>query len=179
MTLEEYIAHLNGLVFWKEFTFAQNKFIPQPGAELELADNPVWLDTFAIAMQLKERGGETENPETERTWFQKKVLGEATSQVRDTLRYLEEHDRIRITNERGHSFDIRGAGLADVTKIVVFFRRTSTTGRLPANPVSQEPHSRLHSCPSRARLPWHLREAARTGGHPALLGISREGNPAT
>jgi hypothetical protein len=40
--------------------------------------------------------------------------------VRDTLRFLDEHAQIRITNERGHAFDIRGAELAEITKIVVF-----------------------------------------------------------
>jgi hypothetical protein len=120
MTLEEYIAHLNGLAFWQEFTFTQNNFMPRPGAEFELADNLVWFGTYAIAMQLKERSEETENPETELSWFQKKVLGQATSQIRDTLRFLQEHEQIRITNERGHSFDIRGTELADIAKLVVF-----------------------------------------------------------
>jgi hypothetical protein len=120
MTLEEYIARLNGVAFWKEFTFAQNNFTPRPGAEFELADNLVWLGAYAIAMQLKERSEETENPETERSWFQKKIIGQATSQIRDTLRFLQEHKQISITNERGHSFDIRGAELTDITKVVVF-----------------------------------------------------------
>jgi hypothetical protein len=40
--------------------------------------------------------------------------------VRDTLRFLEEHDQIRITNERGHAFDIRGAELSEIIKLVVF-----------------------------------------------------------
>lgn len=120
MTLEEYIAQLNGLGFWKEFTFAQNSFTPRPDTELELADNLVWLGEYAIAMQLKQRSEETEDPEAERSWFRKKVLDQATSQVRDTLRFLHEHEQIRITNERGHSFDIRGAELAEITKIVVF-----------------------------------------------------------
>jgi hypothetical protein len=120
MTLEEYIAHLNGLAFWREFTFAQNTFSPRPGTELELADNLVWLGEYAIAMQLKQRSEQTEDPDTERSWFRKKVLDQATSQVRDTLRFLEEHEQIRVTNEHGHSFDIRGAELADITKVVVF-----------------------------------------------------------
>jgi len=120
MTLEEYIAHLNSLAFWKEFTFAQNKFAPQPGTEFELADNLVWLGEYAFVLQLKQRENETEDPEAERSWFQKKVIGTATSQVRDTLRYLNDHQDIRITNERGHGFDIRGRELANITKIVVF-----------------------------------------------------------
>ena len=45
---------------------------------------------------------------------------QATSQIRDTLRFLQEHKQICITNERGHSFYIRGAELADITKVVVF-----------------------------------------------------------
>ena len=120
MTLEEYIARLNSLAFWAEFTFAQNRFVPQPGTEFELADNLVWLGPHATLMQVKQRAKETEDPEVERSWFRRKVLGKATSQIRDTLRFLGEHEQIRITNERGHSFDIRGAELADITKIVVF-----------------------------------------------------------
>jgi hypothetical protein len=120
MTLEAYISRLNSLAFWKEFTFAENGFTPRPGAQFELADNLVWLGQYAIAMQLKERAEETEDPEAERTWFQKKVLDKATSQVRDTLSFLQEHEKISITNKRGHSFDVRGAELADITKIVVF-----------------------------------------------------------
>jgi hypothetical protein len=120
MTLEQYIAHLNGLAFWKEFTFAQNKFTPHPGKELELADNLVWLGEYALVLQLKQREDETLDPEAERSWFRKKVLKKATSQVRDTLRFLNEHKQIRVINERGHAFEIRTAELAEITKIVVF-----------------------------------------------------------
>lgn len=120
MTLEEYIAHLNSLAFWKEFTFAQNKFAPRPGEEFELADNLAWLGDHAFVLQLKERASETENPDSESNWFRKKVLGKAMSQVRDTLRFLEEHDEISVTNERGHAFKIRNAELLSITKIVVF-----------------------------------------------------------
>jgi hypothetical protein len=55
MTLEEYVAALNGVTFWKEFTFAQNGFAPRPGQALELADNIVWFGSSAFVMQLKER----------------------------------------------------------------------------------------------------------------------------
>jgi hypothetical protein len=120
MTLEQYIAQLNRLTFWNEFTFAQNKFAPQPGKEFELADNLVWLGDYAFVLQLKQREDETEDPETERSWFRKKVVDNATRQMRDTLRFLDEHQQISITNERGHAFDIRGAELAQITKIVVF-----------------------------------------------------------
>lgn len=120
MTLEEYIAHLNGLTFWQEFTFAQNKFSPQPGRELELADNLVWFGARAYILQLKQREDSTDDPAVERTWFQKKVLGKATAQIRDSLRFLEENPEIQITNQRGHYFKIRRDTLTQITKIVIF-----------------------------------------------------------
>jgi hypothetical protein len=120
MTLEQYVTQLHSLAFWKEFTFGQNRFAPQPGNELELADNLIWLGNYACVLQLKEREDETDDPEIERSWFKNKVLRKATSQVRDTLRFLREHEQIRITNERGHAFDIRGAELSEITKLVVF-----------------------------------------------------------
>jgi hypothetical protein len=120
MTFEKYIARLNGLAFWAEFTFAQNKFMPRPGQEVELTDNLIWLGKYAFVLQLKQRGDETEDPEVERSWFQNKVLNKATRQVRDTMRFLGEHKQIRITNERGHAFEIRSAELTQITKVVVF-----------------------------------------------------------
>lgn len=59
MTLEEYIARLNTLVFWREFTFAENKFSPKAGSELELADSLVWFGDRAYVLQLKQREGLT------------------------------------------------------------------------------------------------------------------------
>jgi hypothetical protein len=120
MTLEQYIARLNTLAFWKEFTFAKNRFAPQPGGEVELADNFVWLGNHAYVLQLKEREEESDNPEVERTWFRRKVIGKATKQIRDTLRFLGEHQQISITNERGYPFEIRCAELTEITKVVVF-----------------------------------------------------------
>ena len=120
MTLEEYIAHLNSLAFWREFTFAQNKFSPLPGRELELADNLVWFGDRAYVLQLKQRDDPTGDPAAERNWFRKKVIKKATSQIRDSLRYLNENPRIRIMNQHGHSFEIERANLATITKIVVF-----------------------------------------------------------
>lgn len=120
MTLEDYIAQLNSLAFWREFTFAQNRFSPVPGRELELADNLVWFGDQAFVLQLKQRDGATTDPAAERVWFEKKILKKATSQIRDTLHYLEENVRIHIRNEHGHGFDIERAQLKSVTKIVVY-----------------------------------------------------------
>lgn len=120
MTLEEYVAHLNSLAFWKEFTFARNQFSPQPGQEVELADNLIWLGDYAMVLQLKGRDEPTQDAQTERNWFENKVLKKATRQIRDSIGYLDAHPEIRVTNERGHAFDIRRSEINDITKIIVY-----------------------------------------------------------
>lgn len=120
MTLEEYIAQLNSLAFWREFTFAKNTFSPRPGSELELADNFVWFGDRAYILQLKQRDKLTGNPDSERSWFKKKVLKKATSQIRDSLQYLDKNAQIGITNQQGHRFEIERTSLVTVTKIVVY-----------------------------------------------------------
>lgn len=51
-----------------------------------------------------------------------KVLGKATKQVRDTLRYLQTCDEIHVPNERGHIFNLatNTYTFADIVKIVVY-----------------------------------------------------------
>jgi hypothetical protein len=71
-------------------------------------------------MQLKQRGRPTDNPDVERRWFENKVLGKATKQVRDTIRYLNETDSISITNEHEHSFEINASEIETIIKVVVF-----------------------------------------------------------
>jgi hypothetical protein len=120
MTLEEYIGHLNSLVFWREFTFAENRFSPKPGSELELADNLVWLGDRAYVLQLKQREQPTQDSGAERTWFQKKVLKAATKQIRDSLNYLHQNPTIEVTNLHGHRFAIEPRKLKSITKIIVY-----------------------------------------------------------
>lgn len=129
-TLEEYVAHLNSLAFWKEFTFAQNTFTPQPGRQLELADNLVWFGDFAIALQLKQREVPTDDPEAEASWFRRKILDKAVSQICDTVGYLAAHEQIAITNQKGRTFEIRGTALAEVLKVVVFLPGQALPGTL-------------------------------------------------
>lgn len=120
MTLEEFTAQLNGSTFWREFTFSQNQFSPRPGQEVELADNVVWLGEVLFVIQMKEREKPTDDRETERRWFKKKVRGKAVSQIKDTLRFLEEHECIGITNGRGQRYEVRGADIRQIEKIVLY-----------------------------------------------------------
>lgn len=68
MTFEEHVANFNGEAFWREFTFAQNTFSPNPSKELELA-----------ALQLKERDHPTNNPPTSELGLNGKFSAKARS----------------------------------------------------------------------------------------------------
>lgn len=129
MTLEEFTAELNTTTFWKEFTFSETRFFPRPKQQLELADGIVKIGSLALVFQLKERTGETLDPDTERKWFRGKVLRKATDQIKDTLRYLAENEEICLTNGQGHEIALKGTELKDVKKIVVFLAGRS----LPAD----------------------------------------------
>lgn len=120
MTLEEITAQLNGSTFWKEFTFSQNQFSPRPGQELELADSFVWLGDTAFIIQMKERAEPKDDPEAERRWFKDAILRTAVRQIKDSLRFLNEHASISITNERGQRYDVSGNDIRDREKIILY-----------------------------------------------------------
>jgi hypothetical protein len=121
MGFEENIADLNELFFFREFTFSKNTFRPEPQAEVEFADNVIWLDDLAILYQLKERNASTTTfPEREKKWFANDVLGKATRQIRNTLKYLDECAQIQLQNGRGHTFNLATASLRTREKVVIY-----------------------------------------------------------
>lgn len=121
MTFEEEISSLNQAYFFKEFTYSQTTFIPQSQTELELADNLVWLEDSLIVFQVKERATQDDViPEREERWYNRKVLGVGTRQIRDTLTYINTHDNISLSNHRGHQFDLESSSIEKIHKLVVF-----------------------------------------------------------
>ncbi|MDA8118688.1 MAG: hypothetical protein M0Z85_01255 [Gammaproteobacteria bacterium] len=121
MTLEETLANLNEWHFFREFVYSENTFSPTPQQELELADNLLWLGDILVAYQLKERMAPNEaTQETERKWFENKVVGDATSQMRDTVRYLRENPTITLRNHRGHERRLVFKDIATFHRLVVY-----------------------------------------------------------
>lgn len=119
--LEEFVAAINLNIFLREFSFSENTFSPRPGAEVEFADHVVWVGDILMLYQLKERAqGRDATPDSERRWFRKKVLGNATRQVRDTLRYLDVQPEIVITNQRGHRLNVKDFSSGRVVRIVIY-----------------------------------------------------------
>ena len=118
--LEEKIADINCNYFLKKFIFSKNNFKPHPSREYELADNVIWLDDVLIVMQLKERNeNHSNNTDNLKRWFNNKVLKKGIKQIKDTLNYLGNYEKIEIQNERNHIFTIYPQGITNVVKLIV------------------------------------------------------------
>jgi len=121
MSFEEDIASINEFYFFREFTFSHTTFRPTATREVEFADNVIWLGNNLILYQLKERkAAQNATPKSEQDWFVSKVLKKATSQIRDTLTYLQTHDEIKLKNHREHAFCLSSATIKHIHKIVVY-----------------------------------------------------------
>jgi hypothetical protein len=115
------LASLNEWHFFREFVYSRTTFHPTPEREVELADNLVWLGDVVIAYQLKERElVDAADAETEKRWFENKVLGKATRQIRDTIKYLSESNAIELRNARGHRFEVTLDVIREFHKLVVY-----------------------------------------------------------
>jgi len=126
MSFEEDIAKLNEFYFFREFTFSKSTFHPAPEQKLELADSLIWLDDVLIVYQLKQRDAQDRtSPDKERRWFEKKVVGQATRQIRDTLMYLQNYRDIGVRNHRGHTFNLAAAQTDAAHKLVVYLPHDS------------------------------------------------------
>ena len=128
MTFEREIARLNEHFFFEEFAYSTNTFRPNPSTELELADSIIWLDDMLALFQLKEREkiGKT-TPEREARWFERKVIGLGTKQIRDSVKYLDDHRSILLRNHRDHEFELRRDAIAGMHKVICYLGN----GRLP------------------------------------------------
>ena len=121
MSFEEAVSSLNELFFFKEFTFFQNIFKTKENNEFEFADNVIWLQDLLIVYQVKERTFGSSDPIKERNWFNGKVLGKAIRQIRDTLNYLNQYDKIPLKNRRGQTFELSKNSLNAIDRIILYY----------------------------------------------------------
>ncbi|MCR9061656.1 MAG: hypothetical protein NXI02_30310 [Rhodobacteraceae bacterium] len=124
MTFEAEIAQLNEFFFFREFSYSQTTFRPTPEDEVELSDHVLWIDDLVVVYQLKERTIEEQTTaDAEQKWYERKVLGSATKQIRDTVTYLEAHEHINLTNHRGDEFQLEPAKILTRHKLVCYLPR--------------------------------------------------------
>ncbi|MCE2745969.1 MAG: hypothetical protein LW710_08685 [Burkholderiales bacterium] len=138
MTFADILADLNEWHFFQEFVYSKNTFRPaSPQTEVELADNVLWLGNILFAFQLKEREATPNTTDAiERKWFEKKILDQATRQIRDTLRYLEENPTISLKNHRGHERQLELKSISQLHKLVVYL----PSQQLPSDCLAKKYH---------------------------------------
>ena len=119
--LEEFVAEINRGIYYREFSFTKNSFTPLPGHTKEFADHVIWIDDLVMLFQIKERTKADDNEAAAARWFQSKVIGSGTRQVRDTLGFFQEFPSITIENQRGHRFDVAQANVKHCVKLVLYF----------------------------------------------------------
>lgn len=118
---ERLIQDNNEHFFYREFTFSVTKFKTEENDEFELSDSLVWIGDALICIQIKERGqSKAGDQESERRWYENKVIKKATKQVRDTIDYLWKHDSIELTNHAGDVFNIATARFKTKHHLVLF-----------------------------------------------------------
>jgi len=115
------LAALNEWHFFREFVYSRTTFRPVPEQEVELADNLVCLGDILIAYQLKQREDVAGSDATkEKRWFNNKVLGKATRQIRDTDKYLRDHESIELQNARKHRSQVTFSSIRQFHKLIVY-----------------------------------------------------------
>ncbi len=114
---EETLNLINQNVFFKEFTFSKNDFTVQ-NDKLEFSDHLVWLDDIYFIFEVKDRQSNESDDDTK--WFKKKILDRAASQIKRTLKYLQNYPEITIKNNRGHDFNVAKASIGEIKKVIVY-----------------------------------------------------------
>ena len=107
---EKLLSYFSEIYFYKELVYADLKFTPIGGTEIELADLIINLEDIILAIQLKERNEKdrTQDKNIEEKWLKKKCK-KAKEQMKDTISYIGNADELRIlpcshSDHRRHRF---------------------------------------------------------------------------
>ena len=115
---EKLLSSFSENYFYKELVYADLKFTPIGGTEIELADLIINLEDIILAIQLKERNEKdrTQDKNIEEKWLKKKCK-KAKEQIKDTISYITS-EKVSFINARGKKTIINPS--AEVVPLVVF-----------------------------------------------------------
>ncbi len=115
---EKLLSSFSEDFFYKELVYADLKFVPEGGTEIELADLIINLEDVILAIQLKERNEKdrTQDKNVEEKWLKKKCK-KAKEQIKDTILYIN-NEKVSFVNARGKETKINPN--AEIVPLVVF-----------------------------------------------------------
>lgn len=114
---EKFIDMINKNVFFKEFTFANNR-VDTDNGEIEIADYMVFLGDITLIYQIKERDKNAKG--NIESWFNRKVKRKAVDQIKNTLKYLNDSNINALENNKGHKVNIRNSDYKNASKIIIY-----------------------------------------------------------
>lgn len=115
---EKLLSSFSEDFFYKELVYADLKFVPEGGTEIELADLIINLEDVILAIQLKERNEKdrTQDKNVEEKWLKKKCK-KAKEQIKDTILFIN-NEKVSFVNARGKETKINSN--AEIVPLVVF-----------------------------------------------------------
>ena len=115
---EKLLSSFSEDFFYKELVYADLKFVPEGGTEIELADLIINLEDVILAIQLKERNerDRTQDKNVEEKWLKKKCK-KAKEQIKDTILFIN-NEKVSFVNARGKETKINPN--AEIVPLVVF-----------------------------------------------------------
>ena len=115
---EKLLSSFSEDFFYKELVYADLKFVPEGGTEIELADLIINLEDVILAIQLKERNEKdrTQDKNVEEKWLKKKCK-KAKEQIKDTILFIN-NEKVSFVNARGKETKINPN--AEIVPLVVF-----------------------------------------------------------
>lgn len=115
---EKLLSSFSEDFFYKELVYADLKFVPEGGTEIELADLIINLEDVILAIQLKERNemDRTQDKNVEEKWLKKKCK-KAKEQIKDTILFIN-NEKVSFINARGKETKINPS--AEIVPLVVF-----------------------------------------------------------
>lgn len=148
---EKLLSSFSEDFFYKELVYADLKFVPEGGTEIELADLIINLEDVILAIQLKERNEKdrTQDKNVEEKWLKKKCK-KAKEQIKDTILFIN-NEKVSFANARGKETKINPN--AEIVPLVVFenvsipeyehLLRSHTTDGLSVNCMSIDDFQRM------------------------------------
>lgn len=120
MNFESNISEYLKDFFFREFTYSKANFNDIDNQKKEVADNIFSLDNLKIIFQLKERNINASSDENDLIkWFDKKVIKKASSQMKDSTRFLT-NNKIKLINKRGHEIELQISSNYIVNKVILY-----------------------------------------------------------
>lgn len=116
---ENLISQINESIFFKEFTFDKNEFELKKGDSKELADNILLLDDIKIIIQIKERNKGLATQSVDK-WFSNKILSKARKQIKDTVSFLKNNNKISVVNRREQFVNVGQISNSELKKIIIY-----------------------------------------------------------